>query len=169
MGDAKRARHEKGDGRCCGDENGEKHGKPLEEMTCMATWDDITEENYCEYFTIPSRTWHPSKYSAGVVRGLLKTQFAKYIKDVENAAKDCAAAVRRLVSTGPPVYLCDKIALPLPEGDTHIEKVWFMAGDEEVSAKLEGGLEDEAREKLWASQKETLAAMEAAEANTEST
>ncbi|GBG33950.1 Hypothetical Protein FCC1311_101732 [Hondaea fermentalgiana] len=142
------------------------HGSPPEGLTCKATWEDITEEegNYCEYLSMPSGQWLPSHFGADTVRHLLKTQFPKYLEDVEKAAKDCAAAVRRLVTKGPPVYLSDAEALPLPEGDTHIEKIWFAADDEEISAKLAGALEGDAREELWASQRETLAMMEAAEA-----
>ena len=38
-----------------------------------------------------------------------------------------------------------------------------MNGDKLVSAKLKGAVEGKERDDLWASQKETLAAMEAAE------
>tara|TARA_R110002050_G_scaffold230857_7_gene366655 strand:+ start:1395 stop:1637 length:243 start_codon:yes stop_codon:yes gene_type:complete len=73
--------------------------------------------------------------------------------------------VRRLVAKGPPVYLSDEQALPLPEGDTHIELVWFASDNREESAKLKGAVEGEEREKLWAAQRETLRAMEEAEKN----
>jgi hypothetical protein len=54
-------------------------------------------------------------------------------------------------------------ALPLPDGDTHVEMLWFADDDQEISAKLVGALEGAERDALWAGQKETLAAMEAAE------
>jgi hypothetical protein len=155
-------------------------------------------------------------------------QFQKYLDDVEKAARDCARAVRRLVEKGPPIWLSDSNALPIPEGDTHIEQVqcscldystflfglssffpfavhiflrfrmlslfgpnfdgkdativeksskknptetlcfgseqvWYAAENEEKSAKLKGTLEGEARDKLWAAQKEVLKSMEEAE------
>ena len=142
-----------------------QHGRPRDGMECMATMDDISESNYCEYLSMPSGTWLPSQFAADTVEHLLDTQFAKYLGDVEKAAKDCAAAVRRLVSKGPPVYIEDKNAMPLKEGDTHIAKLWFMSSGEERSAKLKGALDGAERDKLWGSQKETLAAMEAAETN----
>ena len=77
--------------------------------------------------------------------------------------QDCAAAVRRLVTRGPPVYLFEPNALPLPGGDTHIDLLWFSSGNREAPAKLEGALEGEEREKLWSTQRETLRAMELAE------
>lgn len=56
----------------------------------------------------------------------------------------------RLLDAGPPVYLKhDKDALPVPEGDTHIANIWFMDGDETISAKLDGAVEGEEREQLW--------------------
>ncbi|GLD96023.1 hypothetical protein PINS_up004701 [Pythium insidiosum] len=136
------------------------HGKPYEGMECLATMDDITEEegNYCEYQTAPSGTWHPAKYSADVVRQLIETQFAAYMKKVEKA--DCKAEMRRLVATGPPVWLEDKHALPIPEGDTHICSVWFAKEDEEVSAKLPGALEGDARQKFWDELRDLMNAME---------
>lgn len=42
-------------------------------------------------------------------------------------------------------------------------QIWFAVDGREISAKLKGALENEEREKLWQSQKETLAAMEEAE------
>ena len=38
---------------------------------------------------------------------------------------------------GPPEYVFDTHGLPLAEGETHVSKVWYMAGGEEVSAELE--------------------------------
>ena len=76
-----------------------------------------------------------------------------------------AAAVRRLVTKGPPIWLEDKIAYPLPEGDSHVSAIWYMSSGSEIPAKLENCLEGEERDKLWNSQKEVLAQMEAAEAS----
>mmetsp|Transcript_33605 Transcript_33605/g.82630 ORF Transcript_33605/g.82630 Transcript_33605/m.82630 type:complete len:156 (-) Transcript_33605:596-1063(-) len=146
----------------------DQHGKPTEGMECMCTLDDITEETYCEYQTMPSGKWHPAKFAAPVVDEMLQTLFKKYLEDVEKAARDCAAAVRRLVVKGPPIYVFDAHGLPLPEGETHIEKVWFCKGNEEKSAVLQGALQGKEREELWNSQKQVLAAMEAAEGETSS-
>mmetsp|Transcript_35074 Transcript_35074/g.68750 ORF Transcript_35074/g.68750 Transcript_35074/m.68750 type:complete len:147 (+) Transcript_35074:171-611(+) len=140
------------------------HGKPTEGMECLVTMDDITEDSYCEYQTMPSGKWHPCMFTSSVVEELLKTQFKRYLDDVEKAAADCAAAVRRLVIKGPPTHISDPHGLPLPEGETHVEKVWFMKEGEERPAALEGALQGAEREELWNSQKQTLAAMESAEA-----
>jgi len=140
------------------------HGKPADGMECMVTFDDITEENYCEYLAQPSGTWLPAKFSDSVVKEMIDTQFQKYLDDVEKAARDCAAAVRRLVVKGPPIFLFDAHGLPLPEGDTHISEVWYCNGNSTASAKLKGALEGAERESLWDGQRAVLASMEAAEA-----
>eukprot|EP00298_Acanthocystis_sp_HF-20_P015742 c21247_g1_i2.p1 GENE.c21247_g1_i2~~c21247_g1_i2.p1 ORF type:complete len:153 (+),score=86.49 c21247_g1_i2:184-642(+) len=141
------------------------HGTPKQGAECMASGEDITNENYCEYLTAPSQTWHPSLYSEEIVRQLIATQFGTYLKNVENATRDCAAAVRRVIAKGPPTYLSDPHALPLPEGDTHITTIWYSKSNTEESARLEGALSEEEREKLWSDQKEVLASMEKVEAS----
>mmetsp|Transcript_27422 Transcript_27422/g.56157 ORF Transcript_27422/g.56157 Transcript_27422/m.56157 type:complete len:162 (+) Transcript_27422:147-632(+) len=140
-----------------------EHGKPEPGMECMVMFDDITEENYCEYQAMPSGKWFPAKFCDTVVEEMIKTQFSKYLDDVGKASRDCAAAVRRLVIKGPPLYLADPHGLPIPEDDTHIGAVWYCNGNRTESAKLQGALEGKAREELWEGQKAVLASMEAAE------
>ena len=67
---------------------------------------------------------------------MLQEQFQRYLDDVEKAARDCAAAVRRLVNKGPPMYINDAHGLTLPEGETHIAQLWFSDDGSEVSALL---------------------------------
>lgn len=141
--------------------------KVPEGMTCLATWEDISIEDgtYCEYKTVPSGTWHAAKYCTEVIDRLLRDSFKKYLEDVEKATKDCAASLRRLINLGPPVYLTDSEALPIPEGDTHIETLWISEGNRYVSAMLQGALLGEEREELWRTQKEVLSVLEKAEAS----
>jgi hypothetical protein len=92
--------------------------------------------------------WHPAKYEESVIRQLLKDQFPTFVNKVKTT--DCQAELRRLLATGPPIYISDKHALPLPEnGDTHICNLWFSSDNQERSAKLEGALEGEERQQLW--------------------
>ena len=109
--------------------------------------EDITEENYCEYQTFPSMKWNPSLFASDIVKQLVSTQFHQYMKAVQQP--DCKAELRRLLTSGPPIYVQDKHALPIPEGDTHIIKIWYMQDDAEVEAKLDGALEGDARQQLW--------------------
>ena len=129
--------------------SGAEHGSPSDGMECLATMDDITLEdgNYCEYLTMPSNTWHPSAYCGEVVQRLILTQFGEYVKGVRQS--DCEADLKRRLAAGPPVWLADKHALPLPDGDTHIERVWMSSDRKEYTAKLAGCVEGDEREKLW--------------------
>jgi len=70
---------------------------------------------------------------------------------------DCQAELRRLLDKGPPIYISDPHALALPyNGDTHIEMLWFSSDNVERSAKLDGALEGEERQKLWDELKEFI-------------
>jgi len=66
---------------------------------------------------------------------------------------DCQAELKRLLATGPPIYISDKHALPLDEGDTHVVNIWFASTGKEQSAKLHGAVEGREREELWESLK----------------
>jgi len=142
------------------------HGAPTEGLECMATMDDITEEdnNFCEYQTAPSGRWHPSLYSADVVRRLISTQFGEYVSGVRKA--DCAADLKRRLASGPPIWIADKHALPVEEPDTHICRVWFADDGKEYSAKLKGCVEGAEREALWEELKKFTPVTESAEAPT---
>lgn len=58
-----------------------------------------------------------------------------------------------MLKDGPPIYISDKHAFALDEGDTHVVKLWFASTGEEVSAKLDGAVEGTEREELWESLK----------------
>lgn len=107
----------------------------------MCTMEDITAEdgNFCEYQTAPSLRWHPSHFSAAIVRRLIATQFSEYVSSVRKA--DCEADLKRRLDQGPPIWLADKHALPIPDEDTHICRVWLAADGNEYSAKLHNCLE----------------------------
>jgi hypothetical protein len=114
-----------------------------------------------EYQTAPSMTWHPAKYEQSVVERLLHDQFHTFVHTVQTT--DCQAELRRLLTAGPPVYICDKHAMPVPGAngntndddmkdtkDTHICKLWFASSPkEERSAKLDGAKEGDERQALW--------------------
>lgn len=125
-----------------------------------------------EYKTYPSMTWHPCFYERSVVEHLLKTQFGDFLERVKKT--DCQAELRRLLRDGPPIWLSDPHALPLPGGanegdddnnddnnddaeqptesqskDTHVCALWYAGDNVEVSAKLEGAVEGDDRVILW--------------------
>ena len=120
-------------------------------MTCLCTWEKITQKEYVEYQTMPSGNWHPSKYGIGTIKTLLNTQFNNYIESVQKT--DCLKELKRLLDIGPPIWLHDKHGLPIPKGDTHISTLWYMDNNLEVSARLKNSLISEARDHLWNSLK----------------
>mmetsp|Transcript_27705 Transcript_27705/g.56551 ORF Transcript_27705/g.56551 Transcript_27705/m.56551 type:complete len:161 (-) Transcript_27705:145-627(-) len=134
-----------------------QHGKPTEGMCCLCTMEDITEEdqNYVEFQSYPSMIWKPAQFELSVVQHLLDTQFDQYIQRVKKT--DCQAELRRLLKTGPPIYVSDKHAFPLAEeSDTHVCKLWYALDGQERSAKLKGAVEGEERDKLWEELKEFI-------------
>ena len=100
-----------------------------------------------EYQTAPSGKWHPALYEEEVVEQLLNTQFHDFVKKVKTT--DCQAELRRLLTSGPPIWLSDKHALPIPEGDSHIVQVWYASNGQEKSAKLDGAVDGDERQALW--------------------
>lgn len=154
----------------------EAHGAPEPGAMCLTTFEDIDETNYCEYQTAPSGAWQPSKFEQSVVEQLVATQFETYCKAVQKSdcaaemrrcapepspgvagcsrldafsaggALTPAPRARRLMEKGPPVWVSDQHGLTLPEGDTHVQQLWFMSDGQERSAKLAGALEGEERQ-----------------------
>jgi len=141
--------------------------------------EDITEEdgNYVEYQIYPSMKWYPCMYEKSVVENLLKTQFHDYIERVK--ASDCQAELRRLLKYGPPVYISDKHAMPIPdaksessetneegngnkiseaeEEEQYICSLWYASDPEkEFSSKLHGAVVGDDRINLWTELKKFL-------------
>jgi hypothetical protein len=139
------------------------HGKPEEGMCCLCTMEDITEKdgNYVEYQSFPSMVWKPAFFEKEIVQQLLDSQFQQFLDKVQKT--DCKAELRRLVTQGPPIYISDKHAFPLADGefDSHVCKLWFAEDGIERSAKLKGALDGQEREDLWKCLKQILSDMEA--------
>ena len=126
--------------------------------------EDIDHTNYVEYQTFPSLAWKPCLFAAETVESMHSgesNQYAQYMERIQKS--DCKAEMKRLLDAGPPVWVGDKHAMPLPEGDTHVVKLWFMNGDREVSAMLRGATDGAARQALWDELRAVHAAAEAAE------
>ena len=138
------------------------HGKPAEGMECLAMFEPIDETNYVEYQAAPSGKWRPCLYGAEMIEGLRTSQYKNYMERIQKS--DCKAEMKRLMESGPPVWVTDKHACPLEEGETHVCKLWFMSDNREVSAMLEGACDGEERQKLWDELKSVHAASEEADA-----
>jgi hypothetical protein len=117
--------------------------------------EEITEQNYVEYQCFPSLQWKSSKMEQCVIEELLRTQFDTYLQRVQRS--DCQAELRRLLQSGPPIYLSDPIGLPLKDDDdeeennmdTHIVQLWYASDGQIRSAKLQNAVEGQEREELW--------------------
>jgi hypothetical protein len=149
------------------------------DFECLVSMEEINNENYVEYQTFPSHTWHTSYLSQAVVEQLLQTQFETYMNQIQSA--DCQAELRRLLARGPPIYISDPHGLPLPGGvvvpvpvvaavapaiqqppppststtplvkevDTHIVQLWYASDRTIRSAILHNAVEGEEHVKLW--------------------
>jgi hypothetical protein len=110
---------------------------------------------YCfssNYFTVefqgfPSLQWQPALFEQSAVEQLRADQFHQFVERVKTT--DCQAELRRLLAAGPPVYVSDPNGFPLPEGDTHVLRLWYASDNQERSAKLAGAVDGEEREALW--------------------
>jgi len=123
-----------------------QHKAPPDGKSCLSCWEDLGAENYVEYQAAEGGEWLPSGFCAMCVCYLQQTQWGVYTMAL--AKTTCKAEQRRLLDKGPPVNLKDKTALPCPEeGEVHA--LWFMNGNEYKSAKLEGSLVDEERQRYW--------------------
>lgn len=128
------------------------HATPAEGATCASCWDDLGKETYVEYKADSAGAWLPSGFCQDCIGMLLKSQWTKYKESLSTTT--CKAEQRRLLDRGPPVNLSDKNALPCPTGaHAEVYMLWYMSDGEEHSAKLEGSLEGEERERYWNEQK----------------
>ena len=109
--------------------------------------EEIDESNYVEYQTSPSMKWAPALFCAEVIEHALANQYKSYMERMQKS--DCKAEIKRLLEAGPPVWVADKHGMPLPEGETHVCRLWFMKDNREVSAMLEGAVDGAERQALW--------------------
>ena len=118
-----------------------------EELECAVCCEEINKTNYCEYRTVPSMTWLSSNYCENDIKHFMSIQYHDYLENLRKS--DCKAEIRKMLEVGPPIYVHDKHGLPIPDEDTHIDMIWLSSTNSDISAKLDGALEGEAREKQW--------------------
>jgi len=118
----------------------------------MCCWEDLNEEIYCEYQSIEGGPWLPSGFCRSCVEELLKSQYAGYVNSLKTTK--CKAEQRRLLQRGPPVNISDAKALPCADSESgEVHALWFMGTGKVHSAKLEGSLLGEERQRFWDEQK----------------
>lgn len=112
----------------------------------MCCWDDLAAETYVEYRSAADAPWQPSGYCQNCIEQVQKTQWSTYKTSLEKTT--CKAEQRRLLARGPPINISDAKALPCADnGEVH--SLWYMTDGAEHSAKLEGSLTGEERQKYW--------------------
>jgi len=131
------------------------HGKPADGSACACCWEDLSSENYVEYRVEAEGEWKPCGFCMDCVGMLLQSQWKTYTEGL--AKSTCKAEQRRMLEKGPPINVSDKSAMPCPDGtdkgNAEVHSLWYMSDGEEHSAKLDGSLEGEERQKYWDEQK----------------
>eukprot|EP00048_Salpingoeca_helianthica_P015936 m.229510 g.229510 ORF g.229510 m.229510 type:complete len:150 (+) comp17762_c0_seq1:295-744(+) len=112
---------------------------------CTCCFEPVNGDSVCEYKT-SGGAWLLGNYCCVCVQYLVDNQFATYKKSVE--ASTCKRELTALITAGPPIYVSDKLGLPVGEGE-HISALYFGSDKKERSSRLTGALEGEEREKLW--------------------
>ncbi|KAK8795067.1 hypothetical protein WA588_003918 [Blastocystis sp. NMH] len=135
----------------------EEHQKPTEGQECAVCMDDIDESNYVEYRNSNDTHWIPCIICQNCVEMFLHDMMPNYKKNLLEA--DCRASQLRVLAQGPPIYVKDDSVFQSPEGE-HVESLWFSSTGKERSAKVDGCLEGEEREKWWNEMKEILSITE---------
>mmetsp|Transcript_26531 Transcript_26531/g.25388 ORF Transcript_26531/g.25388 Transcript_26531/m.25388 type:complete len:160 (-) Transcript_26531:56-535(-) len=123
-----------------------KHNLPADGGSCMCCWDDLEASTYVEYLSSSESEWLPSGYCNVCIEMIQKTQWSTYTTALEKTT--CKAEQRRLLAKGPPINVSDTKALPCPDGG-EVHTLWYMSDGLERSAKLEGSLTGEDRQKYW--------------------
>lgn len=118
----------------------------MEESSCAICFDDITKDNLIEYKLSCSDEWFSMKSPtcADCIFIMRDSQYHDYIERVQKT--DCKKELRRLMTTGPPIWISDPNLFEVPEGQ-HVESLRTQKGTE--SAKLKDALDGEERVKLW--------------------
>ncbi|KAK8815845.1 hypothetical protein WA538_004968 [Blastocystis sp. DL] len=101
--------------------------------------------------------WIPCIICQNCVEMFLHDMMPNYKKNLLEA--DCRASQLRVLAQGPPIYVKDDSVFQSPEGE-HVESLWFSSTGKERSAKVDGCLEGEEREKWWNEMKEILSITE---------
>jgi len=131
--------------------NFDQYFKSDENHECASCLDTLSEENFVLYKDNEQSDWKPCQYCSTCIKHMLKTKWENYVQAVDKA--DCVAELRRLLDKGPPINFRDP-SIKCDNERSEVHKFYYSGCEQ--SAKLEGSLVDEEREKWLADQKETL-------------
>jgi len=129
----------------------------------MVCCEELTTENYVEFQPRLDGAWLSSPYCGNCIQtSFIGEQWQRYLDQLAKA--DCAAALRRLITTAPPLNVRDQ-GLPCKGNgyDDEVQLFWYASNNSTGSAKLKGSLEGEERKKFWDEKKAFLTATEVSE------
>jgi len=71
---------------------------------------------------------------------------------------DCRSELRRLLKSGPPIYISDAHGFPLDEeeGEEYVVNLWYASDGKVHPAVLRGAVQGEERKELWDNLKEVI-------------
>ena len=128
--------------------NFESYFDPKQEHCCQYCTDNLLEENFVLYKDNEDSEWKSCIYCKKCVTYMIQTKWQEYIDKVASA--NCEAELRRLLlRDGPPVNFRDNFVKCMNTGR---EVCKFYFSGQEQSAKLEGSLVGEERDK-WLNDK----------------
>ncbi|VWU53349.1 conserved protein, unknown function [Hepatocystis sp. ex Piliocolobus tephrosceles] len=143
--------------------NEEKHAEKVpDNLSCLICFDDIDENNYIEYKTNEFSEWYPSLFCLFCTNILLKTQYHKYVENVQKS--NCLKEQTNLLKMGPPINVKDKNGFPVSDGN-EIYSLWYFCDKQNHSAKLDGSLIGDERIKFWNELKNFLIINDTTEVN----
>ncbi|EDO05879.1 uncharacterized protein BBOV_IV002820 [Babesia bovis T2Bo] len=115
--------------------------------TCLVCFEELTRENGVAYKVNDGDDfWALSTFCIECIKHLLKTQYERYIVSIRTTT--CAKEQRSLLDRGPPINISDRLGFPLAD-NKEVSELFDMGRNLSISAKLEGSLIGEEREKLW--------------------
>lgn len=108
---------------------------PAEDAECCVYMIPIDTTNFVEYRVAPTGLWYAANVCDEVIVDLLcgeHNQFTAWLEKIESVGADpeaCNGALEaKVTNQGPPVYLESGSMLPLPEGATHVDVLFFGGG-----------------------------------------
>jgi hypothetical protein len=130
---------------------------------CLFCCAELDESCYAEFMPPSLSKWKPAPYCSNCIQQFfIDQQWAKYLKSIAEA--DCAAALRRVLSKHPPLYVTDKGFATDESAEGVVGQFWFSNSNAVHSSKLKDALEGQERDRFFEEKKLGLAALEAAEA-----
>lgn len=119
-------------------------------MNCNICFDDINDHNNVKYRLNQDDLWYDVNCCDLCIKNLLNTLWNTYLNNIKSA--DCASSLKRLLKHGSPINLRCYDILDLSNSDDenkYKEIHELLINNEIISAKLEGSIIGDDRQKLF--------------------